>query len=147
MFKINVGPSFLSKVSYFISIWCFVEFLPVFTIVRKVWIWNPHPTLTMMNRNIIAHITITILSTSINSLPAELSSPSCSPPSTPTDITWTRCPFGLDPNAWYGITDNSYGFVKAVEQCETYSTFEHFLENVFVLWRILKFRYFGRNLF
>ena len=51
----------------------------------------------------------------------ELASPSCNPPDSAYDTaSWNRCPFGIDSNAWYGLTNKNLDFVDAARQCESY---------------------------
>ena len=67
-----------------------------------------------------AHLLVLIKSIfSIN--PNVLNSPSCSPSNLAQNrAVWNRCPFGLDSNAWYGLTNGVYDFVDAARECESY---------------------------
>ena len=46
------------------------------------------------------------------------STPTCNPSENST-ISWATCPHGLDPNAWYGLTNVEYDFVAAAEYCKS----------------------------
>merc|ERR1712166_1651167 len=51
----------------------------------------------------------------------DLTGPSCTPSdAAKAAATWNRCPFGQDPNAWYGLTNTAVDYIEAARQCASY---------------------------